>query len=52
MGNPPIASNAGLREIRDFLENIGIKRIFDISKWDEDGSWSEWQFSNVPDCLL
>jgi ribonuclease HI/exonuclease III len=52
MGNPPIASNAGLKEIRDFLENRGIKRIFDISKWDEDGSWSEWQFGNVPDCLL
>jgi hypothetical protein len=52
MGNPPIASNAGLREIRDFLESRGMQRIFDISKWDEDGSWTEWQFGNVPDRLL
>jgi hypothetical protein len=52
MGNPPIASNVGLREIHDFLENRGIQRIIDRSKWDEDGSWSEWQFGNVPNCLL
>jgi hypothetical protein len=38
--------------IHDFLECRGMQRIYDISKWDEDGSWTEWQFGTVPYHLL
>jgi ribonuclease HI len=52
MGRPPLASNASLNEIRAFLAQRGIQRISDISKWNEDGSWSDWHFGNVPNRLL
>jgi hypothetical protein len=52
MGNPPLALNAILTKIHDFLEHRGIQSINNISKWDKDGSWSDWQFDNVPDRLL
>ena len=52
MGRPPLASNANLNKIHVFLAQRGIQRISDISKWNEDGSWSDWHFSNVPNRLL
>jgi hypothetical protein len=52
MGNFPLASNASLTEIHDFLDHRGIQSINDISKWDDDVSWSDWQFGNVPNRLL
>jgi hypothetical protein len=52
MGRPPLASNASLNEIHVFLAQRGIQRISDISKWNEDGSWSDWHFGNVPNRLL
>jgi hypothetical protein len=52
MGNLPLASNASLTEIREFLDHRGTKSIKDISKWDDNGFWSDWQFGNVPNHLL
>jgi hypothetical protein len=52
MGRSPLASNASLNEICVFLAQRGIQRISDISKWNEDGSWSDWHFGNVPNHLL
>jgi hypothetical protein len=52
MGNLPLASNTSLTEIREFLDHRGIQSINDISKWDDNGSWSDWQFGNVPNRLL
>jgi hypothetical protein len=52
MGNLPLASNTSLTEIHDFLDHRGIQSINDISKWDDNGSWSDWQFGNVPNHLL
>ena len=52
MGNPPLASNTSFTEIHDFLDHRGIQSINDISKWEEDGSWSDWQFGNIPNHLL
>jgi hypothetical protein len=39
-------------EICEFLEYRGEKSIYDISKWDDNGFWTDWNFSNVPDHLL
>jgi hypothetical protein len=52
MGRPSLASNASLNEIRVFLAHRGKQSISDISKWNEDDSWSDWHFGNVPNRLL
>ena len=52
MGHPPLASNTSLHEICEFLENRGEKNVYEISKWNDIGFWTDWNFSNVPDHLL
>jgi hypothetical protein len=52
MRHPPLASNTSLSEIYEFLEHRGKKSIYDISKWDDDGFWIDWNFSTVPYHLL
>ena len=52
MGRPSLASNAILNEIRIFLAHREKQSINDISKWNEDDSWSDWHFDNVPNRLL
>ena len=52
MGRSSLASNASLNEIRIFLAHRGKQSISDISKWNEDGSWSEWHFGHVRNRLL
>ena len=52
MGHAPIANNTDLAEIRILLKERGIKRVFDISEWDEGGNWMAWRLNDIPECLL
>jgi hypothetical protein len=51
MGRSSLASNASLHKICVFLAHRGKQSVSDISKWNEDGSWLDWHFGNVPNRL-
>lgn len=51
MGNAPLQENREIAEIKDWLERAGVKRIFELPKWNHRGDWEGWDFHGVPDRL-
>jgi hypothetical protein len=47
MGKAPLAENEDIAKLRDWLERVGINNLYDLSKWDQQGEWTGWDFHRI-----
>ena len=45
---PPLSYVPQLHEIMNWSKNKGLIHLADICMWDYDGSWSGWNFPDLP----
>ena len=45
MGDPPLDQTCDLEDLKTYLLSNNITTIWDISIWNQDGSWKDW---NIP----
>eukprot|EP00253_Pinus_taeda_P004415 PITA_04415 len=48
MMNSPLADKTDITEIRSWLERAGVKRLYDLAKWNKHGEWEGWDLYGVP----
>eukprot|EP00253_Pinus_taeda_P006725 PITA_06725 len=48
MMNTPLAEKTDITELRNWLERAGVKRLYDLSKWNQHGEWEGWDLFGVP----
>ena len=48
MGEQPIGQNTGIQNIKEWAQNSNLNSLWDISSWEEDGSWKDWHMDNLP----
>ena len=51
MGHQPLKQKAEIVEIRAWLRARGIKKIEDITEWDNKGNWLRWKWPRIPEQL-
>ena len=51
MGHPPLDESNDFTELRDWLKEKGIRKIDDISEWDTNGNWLQWNLPRPPEHL-
>ncbi len=47
MGNPPLANQINIQNLRGWMSTNGIFNLNDISLW-KNGNWAEWRTPNLP----
>jgi ribonuclease HI len=48
MGKAPLAENEDIADLRNWLVRAGIKNLYNLSKWDQQGDWIGWDFHGIP----
>eukprot|EP00253_Pinus_taeda_P027254 PITA_27254 len=51
MMNTPLADKTDITELRNWLERAGVKRLYDLSKWNQHDEWEGWDLFGVPNRL-